>query len=77
MRLQTVNQFHGAVMLEGHALGQRAYGGHRALGQSANGQEHQVLLRFEIGTLRGGIAFLNEMPYAIAQRRGLDIPYLK
>jgi hypothetical protein len=24
-------------------------------------------LRFEIGTLRGGIAFLNEMPYAIAQ----------
>src|SRR6202012_4715944 len=47
IRFQAVNQFDGAVVLEGEALGECLDSGLAPYREAANGKQHQVLLGFE------------------------------
>jgi hypothetical protein len=64
---EAVDEFDGAVMLEGEAFGEVLNGGLAALGEATNGEEHQVLLRLEAYGAGFGVAFAKEVADAVAQ----------
>jgi len=54
---QTIHELHRAVMADEQAVRERLDFGGGAIRHSANGKEHEVLLRLEADGSRGGIAF--------------------
>lgn len=72
-RLEPVDQTHGAVMAEKQALRQAADAGIVRIGESADGQQHLVLLRLETRGFGSVIAAAEELPDPIAElgKRGV------
>src|SRR5271168_617570 len=64
---QAVDEFDDAVVFQRKALGERADGGFDAHGEAAEGEQNQILLRFEPCSARHGVAFAEEMANAVAQ----------
>jgi|GEM_PF-2417026 len=68
-RREPVDQTHSAVMPEKKALGEAADAGLLWVRESADGQQHLVLLRLEAGGFRRLIASAQELADSVAQSR--------
>ena len=65
--LQSIKQFHGAVVLDGETLRERTDRGGFTLFEAADGEKHLVLLRFETFRKGGCVAFTEKKPNPVAQ----------
>lgn len=67
--LEPVDQFNHAVVFESKALCQGPDGGLLAFRKPSDGQQQQILLRFQTHSVCHRVAFTDEVPDAIAQLR--------
>ena len=71
---EPVDEPDGAVMLQLHSFGQRANGGFDTVGQSSNGEEQLMLLRFDAGLPGRILAKTKKATNLITQfRHGLKV----
>src|SRR2546423_336116 len=69
MGLESVDQFDGAVMLQGQPVRQCANRRLHTLGEPAKRQQEQILLRLEARGARYGVSFPKELAKTIAELR--------
>lgn len=67
MLFQAVNEFNGAVVLDGQLFGKLADGGQFSVFEAANGEKHLVLLRLQALCVRGCVALAQEQTDSVAQ----------
>jgi hypothetical protein len=67
LSFETINQTHRAVVPEKHALGKVTNAGRLLQRNSTKRKQHLVLLWFEPCSLRGFVAPMQEMAYAVAK----------
>jgi hypothetical protein len=66
---EPVDQFHHAVVLQRQTLRQRPDRGFFVFREPPDGQQQQILLRFQTRSARHGVALTDEVPDSIAQLR--------
>jgi hypothetical protein len=69
MRFHPVDQFYGAVVLQCQSLRESLDGRFCIFRQAPNGEQQQILLRFESEAAGRGIAVAEKKPYPIPQGR--------
>ena len=75
---KTVGQFHGAVMVNLEALGQKSNGRELSDGKRLNRKKSLVLMRFDAGLARGGFAEIQKASNFVAeicQRKVIALAY--
>jgi len=60
MLFQTVDEFDGAVVLDGQLFRELANGGQFTVLEASDGEKHLILLRFQSLRVRGRVAFAQE-----------------